>query len=78
MESAWELAPQHRPASSILTCPSRPLSLLTNPSPCPCSPHESQVLARAIKEHERRDGRREGFADTPGDVLAYKYFRDVR
>lgn len=45
--------------------------------PLPCSPHESQVLARAVKEHERRDGRREGFADTPGDVLAYKYFRDV-
>lgn len=42
------------------------------------SPHESQVLARAIKEHERRDGRREGFADTPGDVLAYKYFRDAQ
>lgn len=52
-------------------------SSLINPSPRPCSPHESQVLARAIKEHERRDGRREGFADTPGDVLAYKYFRDV-
>ncbi len=46
-------------------------------SPPPCSPYEAQVLARAVKEHERRDGRREGFADTPADVLAYKYFRDV-
>lgn len=36
------------------------------------------VLARAIKEHERRNGRREGFADTPGDALAYKFYRDVR
>lgn len=61
-----------------LRAPSSLPPLLTNPSPCPCSPHESQVLARAIKEHERRDGQREGFADTPGDVLAYKYFRDVR
>ena len=43
----------------------------------PCSPHDAQVLARAVKEHERREGRREGFGDTPGDVLAYKHFRDV-
>jgi hypothetical protein len=42
-----------------------------------CSPQESQVLARAFKEHERRDGRREGFLDTPGDVMAYKHYRDV-
>ena len=36
------------------------------------------MLARAIKEHERREGKREGFSDTPGDVLAYKHYRDVR
>lgn len=41
------------------------------------SPHESMVLARAIKEHERRNGRREGFADTPADALAYKFYRDA-
>jgi hypothetical protein len=43
-----------------------------------CSPHDCQVLARAVKEHERKDGKREGFSDTPGDVLAYKHYRDVR
>lgn len=55
--------------------------LLPLPLPLPPllrRPAEAQMLARAIKEHERRDGRREGFADTPADVLAYKYFRDVR
>jgi hypothetical protein len=41
------------------------------------SPAEAQVLARASKEHERRAGHKEGFSDTPGDVLAYKYWRDA-
>lgn len=35
------------------------------------------MLARAVKEYERRGGRKEGFSDSPGDVLAYKHFRDV-
>lgn len=63
------------PRCCVLCMPAATTSL--GSLPLPCSPHESQVLARAVKEHERRDGRREGFADTPGDVLAYKYFRDV-
>jgi hypothetical protein len=41
------------------------------------SPPEAQVLARAMKEHERRLGERDGFADSPGDCLAYKFFRDA-
>jgi len=35
------------------------------------------ILARAMKEHERRNGRREGFSDSPQDALAYKYYRDA-
>lgn len=35
------------------------------------------VLAKAMKEHERRGGRREGFTDSPADCLAYKYYRDA-
>jgi len=35
------------------------------------------MLAKAIKEHERRGGRREGFTDSPADCLAYKYYRDA-
>jgi hypothetical protein len=35
------------------------------------------ILARAMKEHERRNGRREGFCDSPQDSLAYKYYRDA-
>lgn len=35
------------------------------------------MLARAVKDHERRDGTKEGFSGTPGDCLAYKYYRDV-
>jgi hypothetical protein len=38
---------------------------------------ECTVLARAIKEHERRAGRREGFTDSPRDSLAYKFYRDA-
>lgn len=35
------------------------------------------ILARAMKEHERRNGRRDGFSDSPQDSLAYKYYRDA-
>lgn len=77
MRVGWAkvLRPPHVPANG---CPST-----SNIAVCPAclarprSPHESMVLARAIKEHERRNGRREGFADTPADALAYKFYRDV-
>lgn len=35
------------------------------------------ILARAMKEHERRSGEREGFSNSPRDCLAYKYYRDA-
>jgi hypothetical protein len=38
---------------------------------------ESTVLARAVKEHERRKGENEGFSESPADCLAYKYYRDA-
>ena len=38
---------------------------------------ESEVLIKAFKEHERRNGVKEGFAHTPADALAFKYYRDV-
>jgi hypothetical protein len=38
---------------------------------------EATVLSRAVKEHERRGGDKEGFSEAPGDCLAYKYYRDV-
>jgi hypothetical protein len=38
---------------------------------------ESVVLARAVKEHERRKGENEGFSSTPADCLAYKHYRDA-
>ncbi|KAI3438182.1 hypothetical protein D9Q98_000619 [Chlorella vulgaris] len=41
------------------------------------SPQDCQVLSKAVKEHERRDGRKEGFTESPGDVLAYKHYRDA-
>ncbi len=37
----------------------------------------SEVLARAMKEWERRPGERQGFSDGPGDCMAFKYLRDV-
>lgn len=40
------------------------------------TPSEAQILARAIKEYERRDGSQEGFTDSPADCLAFKYYRD--
>ena len=42
-----------------------------------CCTQESEVLIKAFKEHERRDGEKEGFAHTPADALAFKYYRDV-
>ena len=36
------------------------------------------MLIKAFKEHERRDGEKEGFAHTPADALAFKFYRDVR
>lgn len=38
---------------------------------------ECTMLARAIKEHERRSGQRDGFSDSPADCLAYKQYRDA-
>lgn len=35
------------------------------------------VLAKAIKEHERRNGARDGFSTAPADCLAYKHYRDA-
>lgn len=39
---------------------------------------EATMLARSVKEHERRKGLKEGFSGAPGDCLAFKYYRDVR
>ncbi|KAL3138408.1 hypothetical protein ABBQ32_006204 [Trebouxia sp. C0010 RCD-2024] len=38
---------------------------------------DSEVLIKAFKEHERRDGEKEGFAHTPADALAFKFYRDA-
>jgi len=38
---------------------------------------EASVLARAVKEHERRKGDTQGFTAHPGDCLAFKHYRDV-
>lgn len=35
------------------------------------------VLARSMKEWERRPSERSGFSFAPGDCLAFKYLRDV-
>jgi Rubisco accumulation factor 1 alpha helical domain len=39
---------------------------------------EAVILARAVKEHERREGVKLGFSKSPGDCLAFKFYRDVR
>lgn len=39
---------------------------------------ECVVLARAVKEHDRRRAEREGFSNAPGDCMAYKYYRDAQ
>jgi hypothetical protein len=44
---------------------------------CGLDPKGALQLARAVKEHERRAGHKEGFSDSPGDCLAFKFFRDV-
>jgi hypothetical protein len=38
---------------------------------------ESTMLARAVKEHERRKGVNEGFSGSPADCVAYKHYRDA-
>ncbi len=38
---------------------------------------ESTMLARAVKEHERRKGENEGFSGSPADCVAYKHYRDA-
>lgn len=40
-------------------------------------PAECNTLARAVKEYERRRSEREGFSAAPGDVMAFKYYRDA-
>lgn len=54
----------------------RELHCLKNTSSC--GSQESGVLARAVKEQERREGEKEGFTSSPADSLAFKYYRDVR
>ena len=39
---------------------------------------DAVALARAVREHERREGAKRGFSEAPGDCLAFKYYRDVR
>ncbi|GMH35219.1 hypothetical protein BSKO_03087 [Bryopsis sp. KO-2023] len=39
------------------------------------SQEEALELARAIKEHIRRQGKKEGFSSDPEDCLAYKHYR---
>lgn len=40
-------------------------------------PDECEVLARAMKEWERRDMERNGFSNHPGDCMAFKLLRDA-
>jgi len=47
-------------------------------SRCAGGAQEAAVLAKAVKEQERRKGEKEGFSAAPGDCLAYKHYRDVR
>jgi hypothetical protein len=42
-----------------------------------CLPQACEVLARAMKEWDRRRGERTGFNNSPGDCMAFKYLRDV-
>ncbi len=45
---------------------------------CVCVPPQAcEVLARAMKEWERRPLERNGFTNLPGDCMAFKYLRDV-
>ncbi len=36
-----------------------------------------EILARSMKEYERRPTERTGFTEHPADCLAFKYLRDV-
>lgn len=36
-----------------------------------------EILARAMKEWDRRANERQGYSNTAGDCLAFKYMRDV-
>ncbi len=38
---------------------------------------ESTLLAKSVKEHERRKGENEGFTGSPADCMAYKHYRDA-
>ena len=66
--SAWQC--MH--ASNVSPCRCTTIAYV-----CICAVQESEVLAKAFKEHERRKGEREGFSYTPADALAFKYYRDV-
>ena len=53
------------------------LVLSTHFCECKCNMQDSEVVIKAFKEHERRNGVKHGFAYTPADALAFKYYRDV-
>ena len=53
------------------------LVLLTPFREYDCNMQDSEVVIKAFKEHERRNGVKQGFAYTPADALAFKYYRDV-
>jgi len=60
---------------------SLPHGLLCSAAPCHavlCCVQSCEVLARAMKEWDRRPGERSGFTDSPGDCMAFKHLRDVR
>ena len=46
--------------------------------PAAADPQGVARLARAVKEHERREGTKIGFSSSPADCLAFQFFRDVR
>lgn len=54
-----------------------PPPALTDRARARCA-QECDVLARAMKEWDRRPSERSGFNDGPGDCMAFKYLRDVR
>ncbi len=53
------------------------LVLLTHSCKNNWNMQDSEVVIKAFKEHERRNGVKQGFAYTPADALAFKYYRDV-
>jgi Rubisco accumulation factor 1 alpha helical domain len=40
-------------------------------------PRDSVILARAIRERQRRDAVAAGFSEAAGDCMAFKYLRDA-